>query len=280
MRPLAEQTILITGVTNGLGLALAQALASKGATVLLHGRDGKRGLAVLDEIKRRTGNDKLKFYQADLASLRQTSELARQIVTEHRRLDVLVNNAAVGFGKEGAQRETSQDGYELRFAVNYLAPYLLVEGLLPLLKDSTPARIVNVASVGQAPLDFKDIMFEHAYLGVTAYRRSKLAMIAWTFDLAARLANTEVTANALHPASLMPTKMVLESGWNVMSTVEEGLEATIRLVIDPALDGVTGKYFDGLREAKANAQAYDLEVRSQLAVLTRDLVATALRRTA
>ena len=99
MRPLAEQTILITGVTSGLGLALAQALAGKGATVLLHGRDGKRGLVVLDEIKRRTGNDKLKFYQADLASLRQTSELARQIVTEHQRLDVLVNNAAVGFGK-------------------------------------------------------------------------------------------------------------------------------------------------------------------------------------
>jgi NAD(P)-dependent dehydrogenase (short-subunit alcohol dehydrogenase family) len=279
MRPLVEQTILITGVTSGLGLALAQALASKGATVLLHGRDGKRGLAVLDEIKRRTGNDKLKFYQADLASLRQTSELARQIVTEHQRLDVLVNNAAVGFGKEGAKRETSQDGYELRFAVNYLAPYLLVEGLLPLLKDSIPARIVNVASVGQAPLDFKDIMFEHAYLGVTAYRRSKLAMIAWTFDLAARLANTGVTVNALHPASLMPTKMVLESGWNVMSTVEEGLEATIRLVIDPALNGVTGRYFDGLQEAKANVQAYDREVRSRLAVLTGDLIATALRRT-
>jgi NAD(P)-dependent dehydrogenase (short-subunit alcohol dehydrogenase family) len=164
--------------------------------------------------------------------------------------------------------------------VNYLAPYLLVEGLLALLKDSTPARIVNVASVGQAPLNFKDIMFEHAYLGVTAYRRSKLAMIAWTFDLAVRLANTGVTANALHPASLMPTKMVLESGWNVMSTVEEGLEATIRLVIDPALDGVTGRYFDGLQGAKANVQAYDREVRSRLAALTEDLIATALRPTA
>ena len=276
MRPLAEQVILITGVTSGLGLALAQALARKGATVLLHGRDGKRGLAVLEEIKQQTGNEKLKFYQADLASLQQTSELARQVAIEHRRLDVLVNNAAVGFGKEGAERELSQDGYELRFAVNYLASYLLAEELLPLLKDSAPARIVNVASVGQAPLDFKDIMFERGYLGVSAYRRSKLAMIAWTFDLAARLANTGVTVNALHPASLMPTKMVLESGWNVMSTVEEGLEATMRLVIDPALDGVSGKYFDGLQEAKANAQAYDLEARRRLAVLTKEMIATVL----
>lgn len=276
MKPLAEQTILITGVTSGLGLALAQALAAKGATLLLHGRDGKRGLIVLDEIKRQTGNDKLQFYQADLASLRQASELARKIAADHRRLDVLINNAAVGFGREGAGRETSQDGYELRFAVNYLAPYLLVERLLPLLKDSRPARIVNVASVGQAPLDFKDIMFDHGYIGVTAYRRSKLAMIAWTFDLAARLAHTGVTANALHPASLMPTKMVLESGWNVMSTVEEGLKATIRLVVDPGLDDVTGKYFDGLREAKANAQAYDPEVRRRLAELTEDLITKAL----
>jgi NAD(P)-dependent dehydrogenase (short-subunit alcohol dehydrogenase family) len=119
-------------------------------------------------------------------------------------------------------------------------------------------------------------MFEHGYSGVTAYRRSKLAMIAWTFDLAARLARSGVTANALHPASLMPTKMVLESGWNVMSTVEEGLKATIRLVVDPALDGVTGKYFDGLREAKANPQAYDLEVRRLLAAVTEDLVAKGL----
>ena len=278
MRPLAEQTILITGATSGLGLALAQALAEKGATVLLHGRDNKRGKAILDEISQETGNGKLHFYCADLASLRQTSELARQVAAERPRLDVLVNNAAVGFGKDSSKREMSQDGYELRFAVNYLAPHLLVQGLLPKLKASAPARIVNVASVGQAPLNFEDIMSERGYSGVTTYRQSKLAMIAWTFDLAAQLANTGVTVNALHPASLMPTKMVLEAGWSVMSTVEEGLEATMRLVVDPALDDVTGKYFDGLRDAKANAQAYDVEVRRQLAELTQELIASAIGR--
>jgi len=280
MRPFAEQTILITGATNGLGLALVQALAEKGATVLLHGRDNKRGLAILDEIRQETGNSKLHFYCADLASLQQTSELARQVAAEQPRLDVLVNNAAVGFGKDSSKREISQDGYELRFAVNYLAPYLLVQGLLPKLKASAPARIVNVASVGQAPLNFEDIMSERGYSGVTTYRQSKLAMIAWTFDLAAQLANTGVTVNALHPASLMPTKMVLEAGWSVMSTVEEGLEATMRLIVDPALDDVTGKYFDGLREAKANAQAYDVEVRRQLAELTEKLVGMATSRSA
>jgi NAD(P)-dependent dehydrogenase (short-subunit alcohol dehydrogenase family) len=272
MRPFAEQTILITGATSGLGLALAEALAGRGATVLLHGRDEKRGRATLDEIKQVTGNEKLQFYCADLASLQQTAGLARRVAAEQQRLDVLVNNAAVGFGKDSSKREMSQDGYELRFAVNYLASHLLVQGLLPKLKASAPARIVNVASVGQAPLNFDDIMSERGYSGVTAYRQSKLAMVAWTFDLAAQLANTGVTANSLHPASLMPTKLVLEAGWSVMSTVEEGLEATMRLVVDPSLDGVSGKYFDGLREAKANAQAYDVEVRCELAQVTEALV--------
>jgi NAD(P)-dependent dehydrogenase (short-subunit alcohol dehydrogenase family) len=278
MRPFAEQTILITGATSGLGLALAQALAEKGATVLLHGRDKKRGKVSLDEIRRETGNEKLQFYCADLASLQQTSELARQVAAEQTRLDILINNAAVGFGKNSSERETSQDGYELRFAVNYLAPHLLVQGLLAKLKACAPARIVNVASVGQAPLNFEDIMSERGYSGVTAYRQSKLAMIAWTFDLAAELASTGVTVNALHPASLMPTKLVLEAGWSVMSTVEEGLEATMRLVADPALDGVSGKYFDGLREAKANSQAYDLEVRRELAQVTEGLIAAVIER--
>ena len=278
MRPFGEQTILITGATSGLGFALAEALAEKGATVLLHGRDIKRGRAVLDEIRQKTGNEKLQFYCADLASLKETSQLARQVAAEQPRLDILVNNAAVGFGKNSSKRETSQDGYELRFAVNYLAPYLLVQELLPKLKASAPARIVNVASVGQAPLNFEDIMSERGYSGVTAYRQSKLAMIAWTFDLAAELASTGVTVNALHPASLMPTKLVLEAGWSVMSTVEEGLEATMRLVADPALDGVSGKYFDGLREAKANSQAYDLEVRRELAQVTEGLIAAVIER--
>jgi len=198
--------------------------------------------------------------------------LARQIISGVNRLDVLVNNAGVGFGKDTSNRELSSDGYELRFAVNYLAPYLLTERLISLLKTSAPARIVNVASVGQAPLRFENIMFTHGYDGVTAYRQSKLAMVAWTFDLAERLAASGITVNALHPASLMPTKMVLEAGWQTMSSVEEGLKATLRLVIDPLLQNVTGEYFDGLRLAKANAQAYDKTVQQQLAALSQEMV--------
>ena len=272
MRPIEEQTILITGAASGLGRELAQALAKEGATLLLHGRDPKRGLEIVCEIKEATGNESIQFYRADLSSLREVLELARQLISDVTRLDVLVNNAGVGFGQDTFKREVSQDGYELRFAVNYLAPYLLTERLISLLKASAPARIVNVASVGQAPLDFDNIMLTHGYSGVTAYRKSKLAMIIWTFDLAERLAGTGVTVNALHPASLMPTKMVLEARWQTISSVEEGLKATLRLVIDPALENVTGEYFDGLSLAKANAQAYDKTVRQRLAALSQELV--------
>ena len=132
--------------------------------------------------------------------------------------------------------------------------------------------MVNVASVGQAPIDFDDIMFVRAYNGVTAYRKSKLAMIAWTFHLAEMLTGSGITANALHPASLMPTKMVLETGWQTMSSVEEGLKATLRLVVDPALETVTGKYFDGLRLARANPQAFDKRVQKRLVALSQELV--------
>jgi NAD(P)-dependent dehydrogenase (short-subunit alcohol dehydrogenase family) len=272
MRPITEQTILITGATSGLGRELARSLAQQGATLLLHGRDLKLGLETVEEIKEATGNQHLQFFQADLSSLREVDGLARQIISGVNRLDVLVNNAGVGFGKDASNREVSPDGYELRFAVNYLAPYLLTERLISLLKTSAPARIVNVASVGQAPLRFENIMFTRGYDGVTAYRQSKLAMVAWTFDLAERLAGSGITVNALHPASLMPTKMVLEAGWQTMSSVEEGLKATLRLVIDPLLQNVTGEYFDGLRLAKANAQAYDKTVQQRLAALSQEMV--------
>lgn len=275
MRPIEEQTILITGATNGLGQELAQALAGEGAMLLLHGRDAERGQETARKIKESTANGRIQFFRADLSSLREVSELAQQITNGATRLDVLVNNAGVGFGQDAAKRELSQDGHELRFAVNYLAPYLLTERLIPLLRTSIPARIVNVASAGQAPLDFENIMLTRGYSGVTAYRQSKLAMIAWTFDLAGRLAGTSVTVNALHPASLMPTKMVLEAGWHTMSSVEEGLKATLRLVTEPALESVTGEYFDGLSLAKANAQAYDKKVQRRLTALSRELISSA-----
>jgi NAD(P)-dependent dehydrogenase (short-subunit alcohol dehydrogenase family) len=264
MRPVDEQTILVTGATDGLGRALARELAARGATVLLHGRTKARLEDTRREIVEATGSDRLRTYLADLASLEQVRRLGREVAGDQERLDVLVNNA--GIGGDGP-RQQSADGLELRFAVNYLAPFLLTELLLPLLRRSVPARIVNVASVGQVPIDFDDVMLERGYDALRAYRQSKLAQIMFTFELAERLraaGESGVTVNALHPATLMDTKMAFETFGYAMSTVEAGVEATLRLVVAPELEGVSGRYFDRLDDAEANAQAYDAEARGRL----------------
>src|SRR6266511_5273313 len=221
MRPVDEQAILVTGATDGLGRALARELASRGATVLVHGRSQARLDDTVREIRGATGNDRLRPSRADLSSLEQVRRLGREVGAEQR-LDVLVNNAGIA---GGGDRQESADGHELRFAVNYLAPFLLTRLLLPLLRRSAPARIVNVASVAQVPIDFDDVMLERGWEGLRAYRQSKLAQIMFTVELAERLraaGETGVIVNALHSATLMNTKMAMESFGYTMSIVEEG----------------------------------------------------------
>ena len=267
MTPLSQQTILITGATDGLGRHLAEHLARSGARLLLHGRDAGRGAQTVRAIRAATGNTRLEFVRADFASLAEVRAMAAGLAGLPR-LDALVNNAGIGSGGRVAPRELSLDGIELRFAVNYLAPFVLTRALLDLLRRSAPARIVNVSSAGQQALDFDDLMLERGYTGWRAYCQSKLAQILFTFDLAEELRGTGVTVNCLHPSSLMPTKMVMQSYGHALSTIEQGVEATARLVADPALDAVTGRYFDVLREAKADAQAYDAAARGALRAAT------------
>ena len=165
----------------------------------------------------------------------------------------------------------SDDGHELRFAVNYLAGYALTRRLLPLLRTSAPARIVNVASAGQAPIDFSDVMLARGYDGTRAYCQSKLAQIMLTFDLAAELDPGEVTSNALHPGTYMPTKMVTDAGVAPVTPLDHGVEATWRLVADPALAGVSGRYYNGTRESRPDGQALDTDDRRALRELSARL---------
>ena len=272
MRSVDEAVILVTGSTDGLGKSTARDLAAAGATVLLHGRDPERGDAAVREIREETDNDRLHYYVADFSSLEEVHRLADEVAADHDRLDVLVNNAGIGAGRRGeTSRDLSRDGYELRFAVNYLAPFLLTRLLLPLVRRSAPARIVNVASAGQSPISFDDVMLERGYDGMRAYAQSKLALVMFTFDLAEELEGTGLIANSLHPASLMDTKMVFETFGSASSSVREGTDATVRLAISPELRRVTGRYFDGQREARANKQAYDPEARDRLRRLSEEL---------
>ena len=260
--------ILLTGATDGLGRALADRLASSGARLILHGRDAERLATVADEIAA-SGAERPRAVLADLADLGEVARMAEDVAGMTDRLDVLINNAGIGSGEpEGRERRTSADGYELRFAVNYLAGFRLTLGLLPRMRAARaadgPARIVLVASLGQNPLDFGDLMLTNGYTGQRAYGQSKLAQIMFGIELAHKLPASEITVNSLHPSTYMPTKMVLANGVAPIDTLEAGVDATARLATDPAVDGKTGRFYDRQREAQPHEQAFDPVARRQL----------------
>lgn len=272
-----RRTALVTGATDGLGRSVAAQLARAGFRVLVHGRSPDRGREVVEGIARETGNDQVELHLADLASLDEVRGLAEAVADATDGLHVLVNNAGIGSGlPDSRERQESLDGYELRFAVNYLAGFLLTELLLPLLRRSAPARVVNVSSLGQAPIDFGDPMLTRSYDGTHAYCQSKLAQVMYAIDLAEANPPEELTANSLHPATFMPTKIVLEERGSSMDSLELGTRATVRLAADPELDGVSGRFFDRLEESAAHPQAYDAEARAKLRRLSEELVAPRL----
>jgi NAD(P)-dependent dehydrogenase (short-subunit alcohol dehydrogenase family) len=250
--------VLVTGATDGLGRALARALSEAGETVLVHGRSEERIAATLAEL-----DGDARGYRADLSSLDEVDRLADEVLAAEPQLDALVNNAGIGSDVPGGgARQESADGIELRFAVNYLAGYQLTHRLLDRLRETGSARAVNVSSAGQTAIDFDDVMLEHGYSGVRAYCQSKLAQIMFTFDLD----GDGVTATCLHPSTYMPTKIV----HSPISSIADGVEATMRLLTAPA-DEVAGRYFNVLREARADPQAYDLGARANLRELSEEL---------
>lgn len=267
-----NRTILVTGATSGFGAYIAHKLASQGSHVLLHGRNEGKLTAVASKLRTEFPQSHIDEFLADFSDLRQVAKLATDVTKQYMRLGALVNNAGVGFGKPGATRKVSENGYELRFAVNYLAPYLLTRRLLPILKQAPTAQIINVASIGQQALDFNDLMLEHTYDGITAYQRSKLALIMFTFDLAEELRDTHVTVNAIHPATYADTNMLKEAGITAQSSVAEGGEAVVGLLTEPVFGHTTGEFINRQRPTRANEQAYDVPTREQLREVTEDLV--------
>ncbi|MHB2019540.1 MAG: SDR family NAD(P)-dependent oxidoreductase [Candidatus Xenobia bacterium] len=240
-------TILITGATSGHGRYLAERLARE-HDVLVHGRDRERTESLATELGARA-------YVADLSDLSQVRRLAAEIP----HVDVLINNAGIGYGKE---RELSRDGHELRLAVMYLAPVLLTRLLLPRLTS----QVLNIGSLGQAPLDFEDLQMEHAYDGLTAYRRAKLALVMATFDLAGE--RPDLRVNVVHPATYMDTNIIRRGGGTPQNTVEQGGENTLRVLASP----LTGTFFNGDRPAEAHPDAYREELRTRLREATRAIL--------
>lgn len=272
---MSETIVLVTGATDGLGKRVARDLADLGAEVLLHGRNSEKGEAVLEELRGSTANEKLTYYNADFASLDDVREMADRIIHDRDRLDLLINNAGLGFGEPGSGRLESRDGYELRFQVNYLAGFLLTLRLLPLLKRAPSARIVHVASGAQRPIDFDDVMLEEGYSGRRAYGQSKLAQIMFTIELAKRFGPSGPAAYALHPATYMDTNMVREAAIAPANSVQTGADAVEYVAAAPDVEATSGTYFNGKRPSRAHEQAYDAGARRQLWDLSERLTGIA-----
>jgi NAD(P)-dependent dehydrogenase (short-subunit alcohol dehydrogenase family) len=260
-RPL---TALVTGSTSGLGREVALRLGDAGAHVIVHGRDRARGEEVARDIELRGGS--ARFYQADFIDLDNVRALADTILAQYEQLDLLINNAGIGGPPE---RRESNDGYELTFQVNYLSHFLLTEKLMPLLEAGAPARIINVASAAQRPIDFDDPQIRQGYEPWRAYGQSKLAQITFTKALAERLEGTGITTYSLHPETFMPTRMVLQAGIEPQSTIEDGADNVMRLIT--ARDLENGAYFNRQQQADPNAQALDREARERLWTLSEAL---------
>lgn len=255
--------MLITGSTSGLGREVALALGAAGDHVIVHGRSEERAGAVVDSI--RTLGGSARFIRADFARLSDIRAMADQILADYERLDILVNNA--GIWLEGP-RQLSEDGHELHFQVNYLATWLLTESLSDLLQRSAPARVVNVASIAQQPLDFDDVMLASGYSDGRAYAQSKLAQIMITRVHAEEFDGSGVTVNSLHPATMMDTNMVLSRGAQARASVDEGAEALLHLINAPDLG--TGGYFNGMQPAQPHAQALDPDALARLVELSEE----------
>lgn len=257
-------TVLLTGATDGLGRALAKRLAGQGYRLLLHGRNQAKLTHVANEIQNFSSPEAgppitLCADLSDLSQVRSLSDAVRDVTS---RLDVLVNNAGIAYSDD--VREVNAAGHELRFAVNFLAPFDLTRRLLPILRTAGGARVVNVASAAHQPIDFDDVLLERGYSGPRAYAQSKFALISTGFEMARRLDPHVVTVNSLHPGTMMPTKPVRAVSDHFGDDIETGVRAIENLVTNPGLNGVSGRYFSRTTEAEANPSARDRTLQDRL----------------
>ncbi len=270
-RIMREKIVVITGATSGIGRATAEGLARMGASLVLVGRD-KKGLSSVEEGIVRYGSAPVpQALLADLSSMAEVRRLASKIVSEHPRIDVLINNA----GTISGERRVTGDGYEYTFALDHLSPFLLTNLLLDSLNASTPSRIITVSSIAHAAgsMHFDDLMLEKGYTPWKAYGQAKLANVLFTYELACRLRGTGVTANCVHPGAVRSKFGNEASGMVHIALVairpfeissRQGARTPIYLASSPGVEGVTGQYFARMKPRRSSPASYDMEAARRL----------------
>jgi len=268
---------MVTGATSGIGEVTAEALAKLGAKVIAVGRNPEKSISTVDRIKAKTGNSDVEYMLADFSILGEVRKLAETFTSKYNHLHVLVNNAGAVF-----EKRIETDGVEMTFAVNHLAPYLLTNLLLDTIKNSAPARIINVSSLlhSRAEMNFEDLQASKAYDLMNAYGQSKLANILFTYELAKRLEGSGVTVNALHPGIVATNLGSNNEGfkskiWRVINkfgiSPEEGAKTSIYLATSPEVANVTGKYFEKCKAVPSSKESYDKNASEKLWCISAEL---------
>ncbi len=267
------KSILITGSTDGIGKLTALKLAKEGHRLFIHGRNTAKLKKAILELKEQSGNRNISGFIADFSKLAEVRKMAEQIKSELDSLDILINNAGIFMSTENK----TEDGFDIRFSVNYLAPYLLTQELLPLLKKGQKPRIINLSSAAQSAVSYKALAGS-TYLSVNeAYAQSKLALTMWSFHLAKK--ESDIQVFAVNPGSLLNTKMAKEAYGQHWAPAEKGANIIYDLAVSEEFSGQTGKYFNNDKGtarghfAQAHPKAYDPMEIDQLILSTKTILA-------
>ena len=263
-----EKIILITGTSDGIGYQAAVELVKSGYHVIVHGRNWEKAELTLKRIEMDTSKNNLSIVYADLKSFAQIKEMANNIYNRFDRLDVLINNAGI----YKSERSITQEGLEETFAINYVAPFLLSNLLIDLLKKRKLSRIVNVASqVHSNHFNFENLQFEQGYSGTKAYARSKTALILFTYLLAEKLKNTGITVNCLHPGVINTKLLKAAMSFGGLSPIK-GAKTLIYAATAPELENVSGKYFVNNRSEPSKDITYNKEIQKKLWRKTEEII--------
>src|SRR5829696_5937134 len=272
------KVVLITGGTSGIGKAAATALAGMGATVVITGRNEERGKRALQEIREESENDGVELILADLTVQDEVRRLAEELRERHNQLEVLVNNAGLVL----SERTETPDGIETQLAINHLAPFLLTNLLLDLLKESAPSRIVTVSSEARrgAEIDFDDLQSERRYRAFRVYGMTKLANILFTYELAERLEGTRVVATCLHPGGVNTNiannnrglgTMIFRAFKPFMRTPEQGADTVVYLAVSPEAAKMTGRYLTDRKVVSSFQDPHDEVMQKRLWEVSEEL---------